>query len=151
MGETAPKLTCEDFAALEANLPNLVKIINTHIAETNSYEIKGLVEQIQVHRRNLVDLEKGEMIDSVIIPLLTRLENKTFDDNSLKLKAIKRKLDKNKEQIKMIFLDEIKRHVLKAEKIGKSDVIPPSPYKDLIQKAPAYIINTMLAEIDIEI
>ena len=41
---------------------------------------------------DLVDLDRGEMIDSVIIPLLTRLENKTFDCNSLKVKSIQKKL-----------------------------------------------------------
>ena len=49
---------------------------------------------------DLVDLEKGEMIDSVVVPLLTRLENKTIDNDSLKMKTIKRKLEKNSSKIK---------------------------------------------------
>ena len=49
---------------------------------------------------DLVDLENGEMIDSVIIPLLTRLENKKINDNSLTLENIRKKLIKNSDKIK---------------------------------------------------
>jgi len=100
---------------------------------------------------DLVDLDKGEMIDSVVVPLLTRLENKTIDNDSLKMKAIKIKLAKNSSKIKQLYLEEIKRHVLKAEKLSKSDIIPPSPYKDLLTDAPAYITNSMLKEMNITI
>ena len=100
---------------------------------------------------DLVDLEKGEMIDSVVVPLLTRLENKTIDNDSLKMKAVKRKLAKNSSKIKQLYIEEITRHVSKAEKLSKSDIIPPSPYKDLLTDAPAYITNSMLKEINITI
>jgi len=100
---------------------------------------------------DLVDLEKGELIDSVVVPLLTRLENKTIDNDSLELKDVKRKLAKNSSKIKKLYMDEIRRHVSKAEKLSNSDVIPPSPYKDLLTDAPAYITNSMLKEIKIAI
>jgi len=100
---------------------------------------------------DLVDLEKGEMIDSVVVPLLTRLENKTINNDSFKLNVIKRKLAKNSSKIKQLYIEEIKRHVSKAEKLSKSDIIPPSPYKDLLTDAPAYITNSMLKEINITI
>ena len=100
---------------------------------------------------DLVDLENGEMIDSVIIPLLTRLENKTIDDNSLKIKTIRKKLEKNREKIKELYIEEIKRHVRKAEKLSKSEIIPPSPYRELLTQAPTYIINAMLKEINMTI
>ena len=100
---------------------------------------------------DLVDLEKGEMIDSVVVPLLTRLENKTIDNDSLKMKAIKAKLAKNSTKIKQLYIEEIKRHVSKAEKLSNSDIIPPSPYKNLLTDAPAYITNSMLKEINITI
>jgi len=100
---------------------------------------------------DLVDLEKGELIDSVVVPLLTRLENKTIDNDSLEMKDIKRKLAKNSSKIKKLYMDEIRRHVSKAEKLSNSDVIPPSPYKDLLTDAPAYITNSMLKEIKIAI
>jgi len=100
---------------------------------------------------DLVDLENGEMIDSVIIPLLTRLENKTVDNNSFKLKAIRKKLIENAPQIKQIYIEEIKRRVKNAQTLSKSELIPSSPYKDLLIEAPAYITNKMLKEIDIAI
>jgi len=100
---------------------------------------------------DLVDLENGEMIDSVIIPLLTRLENKTVDNNSLRIKVIQKKLSKHSEEIKDLYLEEIKRHMNRAKKLSKSDVIPPSHFKNLLQEAPDYIINRMLKEIDVGI
>ena len=68
---------------------------------------------------DLVDLENGEMIDSVIIPLLTRLENKTVDNNSLKVNSIRKKIAKNSSKIKQLYIDEIRRHV---KKIGRAHV-----------------------------
>ena len=100
---------------------------------------------------DLVDLENGEMIDSVIIPLLTRLENKSFDSNSLKVKAIQRKLAKNSDKIKELYLDEIKRHLKRAEQLSRSDVVPPSEYADFLHEAPSYIINRMLKEINVTV
>ncbi|MFH1013351.1 MAG: hypothetical protein V1769_02440, partial [Thermoplasmatota archaeon] len=100
---------------------------------------------------DLVDLDRGEMIDSVIIPLLTRLENKTFDCNSLKVRSIQKKLSNNSEKIRELYIEEIKRHLKRAENLSNSDVIPPSEYKQLLHMAPSYIINKMLQEIDITI
>ena len=100
---------------------------------------------------DLVDLDRGEMIDSVIIPLLTRLENKTFDSNSFKVKSIQKKLLKNSDKIKELYIEEIKRHLKRAENLSNSDIIPPSEYKDLLRSAPSYIINRMLLEIHITV
>lgn len=100
---------------------------------------------------DLVDLENGEMIDSVIIPLLTRLENKKVSNNSLRIKAIQRKLSKHSEEIKELYLEEIKRHMDRAKKLSNSDVIPPSHFRKLLQEAPDYIINCMLQEINVTI
>jgi len=100
---------------------------------------------------DLVDLENGEMIDSVIIPLLTRLENKKLDSNSLKAKVIQKKLAKNSEKIKELYLEEINRHIKRAEQLSRSDFIPPSKYAELLQNAPSFIINRMLKEINVNI
>ena len=78
---------------------------------------------------------------------LERLDNKTVDNNSLKIKSIRKKIVKNSSKIKEIYLEEIKRHIQKAEKLSKSETIPPSPYKELLTKAPSYIANRMLKEI----
>jgi geranylgeranyl pyrophosphate synthase len=100
---------------------------------------------------DLVDLGKGEMIDSVIIPLLIKLENKTFNNGSLKVRSVRKKLAKNSSKIKQLYVEEIKQHVKKAEELSKSEIIPLSPYKDLLTEAPAYIINKMLKEINFAI
>ena len=100
---------------------------------------------------DLVDLENGEMIDSVIIPLLTRLENKKVDPNSLTVSAIRRIIKKNESEIKKMYLEEIQRHVKKAEKLSQSGDIPESEYTTLLSEVPSYVINMMLKEINIAI
>jgi len=100
---------------------------------------------------DLVDLENGEMIDSVIIPLLTRLENKKVNLKKIDEEAIKSILLKNESKIKKMYLEEIERHVRKAEKISLSKKIPDSSYKLLLTQAPSHVINMMLKEIEIEI
>ena len=100
---------------------------------------------------DLVDLANGEMIDSVIIPLLNKLENKTIEKGSLKAREIKKKFAKHQDEIEEFYMEEIKKHVKKAEELGKSDIIPSSSYKDMLIDAPTYIINKMLSEISISI
>ena len=100
---------------------------------------------------DLVDLEKGEMIDSVVLPLLTRLERKGMKNGTLKAKALKKKLETNSPEIKKLYLDEIKKHVMRAQELSRSDIIPDNHYKEFLQEAPTYIINKMLAEINIAI
>ena len=58
---------------------------------------------------------------------------------------------KNKDNIQEIFIEEINRHIEKAEELGKSKIIPDSPYKDLLAEFPRYIINEMLKEIKIAV
>jgi geranylgeranyl pyrophosphate synthase len=100
---------------------------------------------------DLVDLANGEMIDSVIIPLLNKIENKTIKTGALKKWEIKRKFAKNKDKIKEIYIEEIKKHVNKAEELSKSNLIPKSYFKDMLIDAPNYIINKMLNEIKVTI
>ena len=100
---------------------------------------------------DLVDLEKGEMIDSVVLPLLTRLEKKSMKNGTLKARQLKKKLEENSPQIKELYLNEIKKHVLRAQELSQSAAIPESPYKPLLHDAPSYIINRMLKEINISI
>ena len=100
---------------------------------------------------DLADLEKGERIDSVVVPLLARLEKKSIKNGSMTAKILKKKIERNLPEIKRLYLDEIKKHIKNAEKISKSDVIPSNQYKTLLQNAPTHIINKMLEEIDISI
>jgi len=100
---------------------------------------------------DLVDLENGEMIDSVIIPLLNRMDNKKIKLGALKQWELKRKFAKNKDKIQKIYVDEIKKHLKNAKELSKSDMIPKSSYKDMLIDAPNYIINKMLGEINLSI
>ena len=99
---------------------------------------------------DLVDLMKGEMIDSVIIPLLNKLEGKlnTFFFGS---RAIKKKFAEHATEIEQIYIEEIKKHVRKAQELSESKIIPSSKYKGYLNEAPTYIINEMLKEISITI
>jgi len=100
---------------------------------------------------DLVDLEKGEMIDSVVIPLLTRLEKKTSKNGTLKAKAIRKKIEKNSSEIKKVYLEEISKHIANAQKTSQSSRIPETTYKKFLFDAPIYSINKMLEEIYITI
>lgn len=99
---------------------------------------------------DLTDLERGEMIDTVVVPLLNRLGNKDLLKN-YKISAARKYFDKNKEKIKEIFIKEINEHVNNAEETAKSDIIPPSEYKDMLLELPKYIVNKILKEINISI
>jgi geranylgeranyl pyrophosphate synthase len=105
---------------------------------------------------DLVDLERGEMIDSVVIPLLTRLEkrsarNGTMKNGSLKTRSIRKKIEKKSPEIKKLYLEEITKHVNKAQMICKSPVLPNNQFKTFLLDAPFYSINKMLKEIYINI
>jgi geranylgeranyl pyrophosphate synthase len=129
--------------AIEANMSgDILKVFADYGREI------GLAYQLA---DDLVDLTKGEMIESVIVPLLNRLDAKITKKGILKKRNLKKKFVKNKDKIQEIYFDEIKRHVKQAEELGKSDLIPVSPYKDLLRDAPSYIINRMLAEINLRI
>ena len=100
---------------------------------------------------DLVDLANGEMIDSVIVPILNRLENSEIKFSKFRQREIKRKVTKNKDKIQEIYIKEIQKHVENAQKISKSNLIPSSKYKDLLIEAPRYIVNKMLKEIEVTI
>jgi hypothetical protein len=61
-------LTQQEFARLEANPTDLISVINVQIAKTNAYEIDSFVQQIQIHRRNLVDFESAEAEFGALTP-----------------------------------------------------------------------------------
>jgi geranylgeranyl pyrophosphate synthase len=100
---------------------------------------------------DLVDLEKGEMIDSVVIPLLTRLEKRTAKNGNLKPRSIRKKIEKKSPEIKKLYLEEISKHVNKAKEMCNSPLLPTNPYKTFLLDAPFYSINKMLKEIFITI
>ena len=100
---------------------------------------------------DLVDLEKGEMIASVVIPLLTRLEKRSGSNGNLKSRSIRKKIEKKSPEIKKLYLEEITKHVKKAQTICKSPVLPNSQFKTFLLEAPLYSINRILKEIYINI
>ena len=99
---------------------------------------------------DLVDLEKGEILDSVILPLLNKIEKqkivKYFKD-----KKIKKELKEKHSEIKKLYIDEIRTHVKKAKELAKSNLIPESTYKNFLFDAPDFIINQMLKEINMKV
>ena len=129
--------------AIEANMTgDILKVFADYGREI------GLAYQLA---DDLVDLAKGEMIDSVIIPLLNKLDKKTAKIITFKQWEIKRKFAKHKDKIKDLYIQEIKRHIKNAVKLSKSDLIPQSDYKRMLTEAPNYIINKMLGEINISV
>jgi geranylgeranyl pyrophosphate synthase len=100
---------------------------------------------------DLVDLEKGEMIDSVVIPLLTRLEKRSAKNGNLKTRSIRKKINKKSPEIKKLYLEEISKHVNKAQMLCKSPILPNNQFKTFLLDAPFYSINKMLKEIYITI
>lgn len=133
---------CE-AGALEADMTgDIIKVFHNFGREI------GLAYQLA---DDLVDLANGEMIDSVILPLLNRIDSKTTKLGILKKMEIKRKFAKNEDKIKEFYIEEIKKHVKKAEELSKSKIIPSSSYKDLLIDTPTYVINKMLSEINLSI
>ena len=96
---------------------------------------------------DLVDLEKGEMIDSVVLPLLSRLEKKAIKNGTMKARTIKKKIEKNSSEIKQLYLNEIKKHVEKAQELSNKSIVPTNHYKQFLHDMPLYITNKMLGEI----
>jgi geranylgeranyl pyrophosphate synthase len=128
--------------ALEADMTDdILKVFSKYGREV------GLAYQLA---DDLVDLANGEMIESVIIPLLNKLEKKPIV-SMIKKREIKKMFIKNEDKIKQFYIDEIKKHVIRAEELSKSNLIPESNYKNLLTQAPTYIINKMLNEIKITI
>jgi len=100
---------------------------------------------------DLVDLANGEIIDSVVVPLLNRLDTKDAKIGDFDKLKIKGKFYKNRDKIQDIYIEEIQKHVEKAVELSKSALIPTSNYKDMLVDAPNYIINKMLREINVKI
>jgi len=129
--------------ALEANMTgDILKVFSDYGREI------GLAYQLA---DDLVDLANGEMIDSVIIPLLNRIESKTSKLSILKKREIKKKFAKNKDKIEQFYIEEIKMHLERAKVLAKSNLIPKSHYKNLLEELPSYIINRMLKEINVTV
>ena len=89
--ENVPTLTLQEFSRLEANPSSLLSVINVQMAETNAYEIKSLVEQIQIHRRNLADHETVQAEYGAVTPqhIKRGIEREASESEKKALRLIK--------------------------------------------------------------
>jgi len=124
---------------LEANMSgDIVKVFGDYGREI------GLAYQLA---DDLVDLVKGEILDSVVLPLVNQIKGTKQKFGFLKKRKVKKMFVKNKDEIKDFYVSEIKKHLYKAKELSNSEIIPKSEYKTLLSVAPHYIINKMLADI----
>ncbi|MCD6236509.1 MAG: polyprenyl synthetase family protein [Thermoplasmata archaeon] len=127
--------------ALEANASSkIVRILGEYGKEV------GIAYQLA---DDLVDLCNGEGLESVILPLLNRIDKD--DVNNISKRDIEKKILEHEKEIKTFFIREIKNRVKKAEKLIKTSPLPDSIYKELLSQAPKYIVNKMLQSIDMVI
>jgi hypothetical protein len=61
-------ITEAQFSKTQANLQAMAATMDSSMAQTTAYEIRGLVEQIQIHRRNLTDLESQQTVFGALVP-----------------------------------------------------------------------------------
>lgn len=66
--EDVPTLTAERFHSLDSKPAALKQIINEQHAKANAYIIQGIVEQLKIHRKNLVDHETTEAEYGALTP-----------------------------------------------------------------------------------
>ena len=102
------------------------------------------------HEIGLIEFDIAN-IDSVVIPLLSKLEKKSIKNGTLTARKIKKQIEKNSPEIKRLYIDEITKHILKSKELSSNPLIPENLYKKYLQNAPSYIINRMLAEINMDV
>ena len=100
---------------------------------------------------DLVDFENGEMLDSVVLPLLSRVEKKGDGFSKMEKRLIQKKLLKHEREIKEFYVNEIKYRLQKAEDLIRDSTIPDSVYKEMLAHAPRHLINKMLKSINMVI
>jgi len=90
---------------------------------------------------DLIDLEKGEIIPSVVLPLLEKIEKNTANPNSITKQILREKITEHWKEIKKFYDDEIEKRVRNAEKIIEKTPLPGSIYKNMLFEAPRYLIQ----------
>jgi len=85
-------ITKHDFEALDGDVTRLTESMNLEIARTSAYEIRGLVAQLQIHRKNIIDLEIAEAEYGVLAPTHIKRsierESAAFIEKSVKLRDL---------------------------------------------------------------
>ncbi len=129
------------FGALETKASKkLVNILGNYGREI------GLAYQLS---DDLVDLTNGERIDSVITSLIEVLKIKYKQKETLYELLSKGKLLEKAPKIKKLYIEEIQKHLKKAENIASSSLILNTTYKPMIKEAPRYIVNQMLKDVNV--
>lgn len=100
---------------------------------------------------DLVDFENGEMLDSIILPILSKVEKDNGLLDEMEKRTIGKKIVKHKENIKQFYIREIKNRLQKAEALIRDSTLPDSIYKEMLVHAPRHLINKMLQSINMVI
>lgn len=100
---------------------------------------------------DLVDFENGELLDSVVLPLLNRVEKNNGGFTKMERRSIQRKLLKHEREIREFYVNEIKYRLKRAEELIKDSTLPDSVYKEMLMHAPRHLINKMLQSINMVI
>ena len=58
-------------------------------------------------------------------------------------------LIEREDDLKWIYLEEIRKHVEGAESLASSEMIEDGPFKDMLVEAPRYVVNKMLEEVGV--
>ncbi|HEB37641.1 MAG TPA: hypothetical protein ENI14_03155, partial [Thermoplasmatales archaeon] len=128
--------------AIEANAPeDLIEILAKYGKEVGiSYQLAD----------DLVDIISGKFDEGLVLPLVRLYKGKESEiakivegNNKILLNLIINR----KEDLKEIYLKEIRRHVKNAERLASSEKIKDSLFKDMLREAPRYIVNKMLENV----
>ena len=103
---------------------------------------------------DLVDIISGKFDEGLVLPLVRLYRGKEIEivkiaeeNNKILLNLIINR----KEDLKEIYLEEIRKHVKNAEKLASSEKIKDSSFKDMLREAPRYIVNKMLENVGVVI
>ncbi|HEC94393.1 MAG TPA: polyprenyl synthetase family protein, partial [Thermoplasmatales archaeon] len=81
---------------------------------------------------DLVDFENGELLDSVILPILSKVEKDSGLLDEVEKRTIRREIVKHEESIKQFYIREIKNRLQKAEALIRDSTLPDSIYKEML-------------------
>jgi len=91
-GSSVPQLTRDNFEELLRNSNNFLTVINKLEAERHHYELQSIVDQLQIHKKNLIDFESVISEYGILVPQhvkrgIEREEN-AITDKTLRLKLL---------------------------------------------------------------
>lgn len=105
---------------------------------------------------DLVDIAQGKIEEGIIMPLIRAYGN-SLDKSFIEMlkkngsSLIEKALKERGMDLKEIYREEIRKHVMRAIELASSPIIADGIYKELLKEAPRYIVNAMVREIDMVI